>query len=139
MGIEADVPPVKLKQGVGEAVVTVLNLLLDLTMRKQKVVMRRPKFRAEAHEDDGEHVEMDEDEKNLLMDVVEEDEGLEENIESPGKEDNDDEQNAVIEATIDPHEWKIECERVAPLLKVKDENKEKGWRTQMDSIMKYKT
>lgn len=137
LGIEADVSPVKLKQGIGEAVVTILSLLLDLTMRKQRVVMRKPNFRSEAQDDEGENEEMEEDEKNLLMETnVDEDEGLEEVIESPGKEDNDEDLNAVIESTIDPHEWKIECERVAPLLKVKDDNKEKGWRTQMDSIQK---
>jgi hypothetical protein len=136
------VSPVKLKQGVGEAVVTVLNLLLDRTMKHTRMVLKRPNFKGcDSQVDESEFLELEDDEAKILIDSVEDTEegGMQEVIESPTKTNEDDEdQNAVIESNIDPHEWKIECERVGPLLKVKDVDKEKGWRTHIDGVLKYK-
>jgi len=140
LGVEAgDVSPVKLKQGVGEAVVTVLNLLLDRTLRQKHTQLRKPDFKGcDNNVDESEHIELEDDEAKILIDANEEsNEGLEEVIESPTKNNDDDDMNAVIESNIDPHEWKIECERVGPQLKVKESDKEKGgWRTQIDTILK---
>lgn len=122
LGVDADVPPVKLKQGSGDAVTTILTRLLDKTLKSRRMRFNRPNFKGESHEDDGENIELEEDDANILVESnEEEDEGMEECIESPTKgKDEDEDMNAVIESNIDPHDWKIECERIAPQLKLRD-------------------
>lgn len=137
LGIELNVPPVKLKQGAGDAVVTVLNRLLERTIQSKRIRYGRPKVRDE--DENQEFQEMFEEEGALLSEAVMEDDDLmEEQIESPTKGEDDDDQNAIIESNIDAHEWKIECERVAPQLKLRDEGKDKGWRQHIDQAKKYK-
>jgi len=46
-----------------------------------------------------------------------------------------DENVNVIESAIDPYEWKLELERVAPLLKLKSKDNLKDWRNKVTKIV----
>merc|ERR1719359_251360 len=50
---------------------------------------------------------------------------------------NDDE-HGMLEATVDPREWQLEVERVAPKLKVQVPNDSKEWRAHLEQTKSYK-
>merc|ERR1719235_2151065 len=50
---------------------------------------------------------------------------------------NDDE-HGMLEATVDPREWQLEVERVAPKLKMQMPNDSKEWRAHLEQTKAYK-
>jgi len=77
----------------------------------------------------------DSDEENYLIEGQEENEIASEVMSAiSDKELNDilnDENVQVVESQIDPYEWKLELERVAPSLKTKAKENLKDWRTKI--------
>merc|ERR1719188_2649620 len=53
-------------------------------------------------------------------------------------EDDDDDDKQVLESNIDPKEWLLEIERVAPKLKIQMPNDSKEWRTHLQQTRSYK-
>lgn len=41
--------------------------------------------------------------------------------------------NKILESTIDPNAWKVEVENVAPMLKMRIESDNKEWRTHLET------
>jgi len=84
----------------------------------------------------------DSDEENYLIEEHEENAIASEVMsEISDKELNDilnDENVQVVESQIDPYEWKLELERVAPLLKVKAKENLKDWRTKITKTQQLK-
>merc|ERR1712050_597011 len=64
------------------------------------------------------------------------DEGLADEVKKP--EDDDAEDHAVLESKIDPKEWLLEIEHVAPKLKIQLPNDSKEWRTHLQQTRGYK-
>merc|ERR1719162_1751988 len=60
----------------------------------------------------------------------------EDEVKKDGSDDEDD--HAVLEASIDPKEWLLEVERVAPKLKIQLPNDSKEWRTHLQQTRGYK-
>eukprot|EP00357_Protocruzia_adherens_P018265 CAMPEP_0114992064 /NCGR_PEP_ID=MMETSP0216-20121206/11731_1 /TAXON_ID=223996 /ORGANISM="Protocruzia adherens, Strain Boccale" /LENGTH=408 /DNA_ID=CAMNT_0002355483 /DNA_START=81 /DNA_END=1307 /DNA_ORIENTATION=+ len=146
LGIEIDFPPAKLKQGNGEGVCMVLLALCNKALKAQKFSFRPPHFK----KDEG-------DVETALEDSGDEEgaanESMEDNaIESEGEEENyadmvgnkiqeehgESHAQHAIESNIDPIEWNLECERVAPRLKYAIASDSKEWRNHLEQTKKYK-
>merc|ERR1719510_1369015 len=61
----------------------------------------------------------------------------EDEVKKPDNE-SDEENHAVLESTVDPKEWLLEVERVAPKLKIQIPNDSKEWRTHLQQTRGYK-
>jgi len=147
-------PPAKLKQGYGEAVCGVLDSLIDYVMEKRSFVFRKPVYQADGYAmdvpeaEDVEGIDVAEDEEPEAMAEDEEDEAymdvrgsaaaLSTATASASKEAEVDESAAVIEAKIDPEEWKVELERVGPKLKITLAADTKDWRSHLEQAHNHK-
>ncbi|CAM9905473.1 unnamed protein product, partial [Laminaria digitata] len=130
------------RQAYGEAVCSVLNFLTDKALAASGHVWRRPVYAAEDAAEEAEPVD-DCD----MADIVDEAEVEEEEEEqdfaeiNKAEEDEDngisDSQAAMLEAKIDPVEWKRELERVGPRLKMAASTAGKEWRGHVEHTKKH--
>ncbi|CAG9770330.1 unnamed protein product [Ceutorhynchus assimilis] len=144
MGMKVDFSAGKLKQGVGEHVVNVLDFLANAAIKKDNLILEKPK----PQEEETQETEAIEDESELNLDRVEEemiaaysDDSDEENIfhldsVKPIKRDI---QQIDLKAHIDEESWKLEVERVLPLLKVTIKNENRDWRSHLEQMKIYKS
>mmetsp|Transcript_104493 Transcript_104493/g.336987 ORF Transcript_104493/g.336987 Transcript_104493/m.336987 type:complete len:405 (+) Transcript_104493:82-1296(+) len=141
---DANIPvnavPAKLKQGCGDGVCHLLNGLF-------KEVIRQIKFEAPTYPDEGlaDEAEVDSDaeinsvcEDDLPQDGEEDDLMYQEDDVKKQGQDSDDGEHGVLEAQVDPKEWLLEVERVAPKLKIQMPNDSKEWRTHLQQTKGYK-
>ncbi|XP_018572596.1 intraflagellar transport protein 57 homolog [Anoplophora glabripennis] len=142
-GMAIDFPPNKLKQGVGEHVVYILDNLANDAIKKNNIILRKPK----PPEEKEDTVEVLDDESEINLDRVEEemiaaysDDSDEENIFHL-----DDLQRAKkevrpleLKADVNEESWKLEVERVLPQLKVTIKNDNRDWRSHLDQMKSYK-
>jgi len=125
----ADTLQAKMRAGHGEAVCVVLNLLCDGALANQgfrvgPIEYPSDVYPEEAPVDDDEEVSAD------IADTVapsaedDEDEDYQHSRAEVKKEES--KETKIIESTIDPNAWKVEVEKVAPLLKMRmdPDNKE---------------
>lgn len=140
IGVEVTGVPGKLKQGYGESVCILLHRILKEVLR-QNFEWQTPAFPDEGYaeeadvDSDAEIHSVDEDD---MLDDGEEDELMyqEQPLEKPD-EDSDDE-HQVLEGSIDPKEWLLEVERVAPKLKIQIPNDSKEWRSHLEQTTGFK-
>jgi len=144
LGIRVDMPPGKLKQGYGEGVCSVLHNLLAGVLKATEFQWGPPSFPEEALAEEAD-VDSDAeinsvDEEDLIGDGEEEDLMYTEALKDGDKEDaqSDDGDHGMLEATVDPKEWQLEVERVAPKLKVVVPDDPKEWRTHLEQTKGYK-
>ncbi|EGF81022.1 hypothetical protein BATDEDRAFT_33198 [Batrachochytrium dendrobatidis JAM81] len=136
-GIQFDYPPTKLKQGYGEAVLFSLQSLVDMAMVSTKFVFQKPIHKID---DYPEEAEVDVDAEVTTEDVedntpeVEEDEEMYMGAMQSEKVSSDTKSLAPTSIKIDPSEWKLEVERVTPMLKVQIPNDNKDWRVHIEQI-----
>ncbi|KAJ8913943.1 hypothetical protein NQ315_015180 [Exocentrus adspersus] len=142
-GMAINFPLNKLKQGVGEQVVYILDNLANDAMRKSNIILRKPK----PPEEKEDTVEVLDDESEINLDKVEEemiaaysDDSDEENIFRL-----DDFQRAKkevrpveLKSDVDEESWKLEVERVLPHLKVTIKNDNRDWRSHLEQMKSYK-
>eukprot|EP00033_Pygsuia_biforma_P002129 GCRY01002363.1.p1 GENE.GCRY01002363.1~~GCRY01002363.1.p1 ORF type:complete len:437 (+),score=137.97 GCRY01002363.1:188-1498(+) len=150
MGLQIDFPASKIKQGYGEAVCEILNQLCDLALKQRGFAFQRPVFKEEGN---GEGVE----------EVAGVEEAIEEETGYASAEDSDDDDLAKFAAPsardrppsgrqakdlrdlhgtptspavghVDPAKWKLEVERVTPLLRVKVAGDIKDWRAHTSQL-----
>lgn len=133
-------PPAKLKQGHGDAVCRVLQSLVDQALGATNFAFQKPVYPADTYNE-----EAQDDDGGDIIGVIQDDDtaGLgqqdDDNDEyvvggkpgGPGEEDVIDD-NAMIESTINPEEWKLELERVAPQLRTMVIADSKDWRSHLD-------
>eukprot|EP01012_Entosiphon_sulcatum_P018010 TRINITY_DN2275_c0_g1_i1.p2 TRINITY_DN2275_c0_g1~~TRINITY_DN2275_c0_g1_i1.p2 ORF type:complete len:417 (-),score=139.32 TRINITY_DN2275_c0_g1_i1:107-1357(-) len=130
-----DIAPGKIRQGNGPAVLHVLTILLDKAMIVQNVSVRSPEFPPDNY-----HDELDVDDgvpaDDIQDEVLSEDEGVEEFWDGNRDREGGDsaEHPSVIETHVDPEEWRMELERVTPLLKINRRADHKDWRSHLDWI-----
>merc|ERR1719188_2324071 len=141
-GIQVNAVPGKLKAGCGEPVCQVLNLLLREVIRRSQFEWGSPSYPDEGLADEAE-VDSDAEIHSVGEDEMpadgEEDDLMyqEDEVKKPDDDDGDDHQ--VLEANIDPNEWLLEVERVAPKLKIVMPNDSKEWRTHLQQTKGFKT
>ncbi|OAJ41884.1 hypothetical protein BDEG_25418 [Batrachochytrium dendrobatidis JEL423] len=124
-GIQFDYPPTKLKQGYGEAVLFSLQSLVDMAMVSTN-------YPEEAEVDVDAEVTTEDVEDNTPE--VEEDEEMYMGAMQSEKVSSDTKSLAPTSIKIDPSEWKLEVERVTPMLKVQIPNDNKDWRVHIEQI-----
>ncbi|KAG5878758.1 hypothetical protein JTB14_012128 [Gonioctena quinquepunctata] len=143
-GMVVDFPPSKLKQGVGEYVVHVLDNLANRAIKNNNIILKKPKPPEEKEEEN----EVLEDESEINLDRVEEEMMAAYSDDSDGENifrlDNLKPIKREIPATelsvnIDEEAWKIEVERVLPQLKVTIKNDNRDWRSHLDQMKAHKT
>lgn len=135
------IAPAKLKTGSGEAVCQVLAGLLHVVLRQTGFGFQAPTYPEDGMADEAE-VDSDAEIQSVGEDEMpgdgEEDDLMYQEDEMKKKEESDDEQHAVLESNIDPKEWLLEVERVAPKLKIQIPNDSKEWRTHLLQTRGYK-
>jgi len=146
LGVSVDFPPAKLKTGNGEQVIYLLYSLAEKALAKQGWVWEKPEF---TEEDEPEESVM-EDETELIIDNFDEpadeaEEEIEEDdsymqlggIQKQVEELTASKPESVLEAKVDANEWKLEVERVLPLLKVHIRTDNKDWRHHYEQMQNY--
>mmetsp|Transcript_11757 Transcript_11757/g.29055 ORF Transcript_11757/g.29055 Transcript_11757/m.29055 type:complete len:429 (+) Transcript_11757:74-1360(+) len=134
MGAPCDFPPQKLRHGYGEHCCRVLKHLVDAIPIE---------FKPAVYNDDLEYEEaaVDEDAEVVGEDVADEvgaaDVDEEEFYHGGGGGDGAGEQkkltDSILDATVEPEEWRIELERVTPQLKLQVVSDPKEWRNRLVS------
>eukprot|EP00026_Physarum_polycephalum_P009077 Phypoly_transcript_09188.p1 GENE.Phypoly_transcript_09188~~Phypoly_transcript_09188.p1 ORF type:complete len:213 (+),score=43.89 Phypoly_transcript_09188:31-639(+) len=133
MGFVTDFPPAKLKQGYGVAVCTVLNSVLDRALGAMRFSFKPPVLtNSEPVDDLGADSEMVSDvvDEAIIEDEIEDDEKYTSTSDEKPE-------MAVQESTVDPAQWRIEVERVTPMLKVHVVVDHKDWRTHLEQMQEY--
>jgi len=140
--VPPNVVPGKLKQGFGDGVCTVLHNIL------REVVRRNFEWGVPTYPDEGlaDEAEVDSDAEiqsvgeDAMAGDGEEDDLMyqEEDYKKKTNEDSDDDHHQILEANVDPKEWLLEVERVAPKLKITIPNVSKEWRTHLAQTRGYK-
>ena len=148
LGITVDFPPAKLKSGHGEHVIYLVNKLCDEALKSQMFSWKRPEYVEEEEEEEN----IVEDDAELTIDKLNDE--LAEEIEEEADEEETyldlsgmKQQNIVnefgtkpesmLESKVDVNEWKLEIERVLPLLKVHIRADNKDWRNHYEQMQQY--
>lgn len=131
--------PNRIKQGHGEAVVTILSLLVDEALSRSHVQLGSIDYSGvEKYDENAAVVDGDDDvadvdiEDNIVVDSDDEDEVYIGAATAAAARTDAVEAEAVpIKSTINADEWNLEVERVAPLLFVRPTN-ENDWRSRIE-------
>eukprot|EP00727_Mastigamoeba_balamuthi_P013021 m51a1_g8341 putative intraflagellar transport protein 57 homolog (438) ;mRNA; r:17105-18795 len=136
MGFPVDFPPNRLRQGHGEVVCGVLSSLINAALAAAGFGFEQPQHPEPPPTEDGPTAE------DALADEADEaadaDDLVDENLEA----DDDDEvpetriEHEKIGQAADPAQWKVEVERVAPLLRVHLVQDPKDWRSRTEQLKK---
>jgi len=136
--ITLDYSQAKLRAGYGEAVCVLLNLLCDNALAKEgfrmPTSMQYPDsvYPEEAPVDDDE-VSADIADTVAVVDDDDDDDDYQSSRAEAKKEET--KETRIIESSINPNDWKVEVEKVAPLLKMRLEQDNKEWRTHLEHTM----
>ena len=124
-----------MRAGHGEAVCAVLNLLCDGALANQQFRIAPIEYPTDVYPEEA-PVDDDEEVSADIADTVaptadeDEDDGYQLSRKEVKKEESKD--TKIIESTIDPNAWKVEVEKVAPLLKTRMDTDNKEWRTHLE-------
>jgi estrogen-related receptor beta like 1 len=135
--------PAKLKQGYGDGVCQVLFNLTKEVLRRTGFEWGQPSYPDEGLADEAE-VDSDAEINSVGEDEMPgegDEEDLmyqEDDVKKKTENDSDEENHAVLESTVDPKEWLLEVEKVAPKLKIQIPNDSKEWRTHLQQTRGYK-
>ena len=145
LAVAIDFAPSKLKQGYGEQALFVLDTLCDEALKAVRFEWCAPVPPREAEEEDE---EIDDDEAEVDIDRVEEDmagdysEEEEEDIvhinDVVGGQDTSVPQSerpaTIMESRTSTEDWRLEVERVAPLLKMTLKSDGRDWRSHLEAM-----
>ncbi|RZC32563.1 intraflagellar transport protein 57 -like [Asbolus verrucosus] len=142
-GIVVNFPANKLKQGVGEHVVYILDSLANKIL-SNNFAWQKP-VPPEEKTEEGEIID---DESEINLDRVEEemmaaysDDSDEENLFFINrlKVNKKEPQITEMKTNVDEESWKLELERVLPLLKITIKNENRDWRSHLEQMKQYKS
>lgn len=136
--IAVDFSSHKLKQGYGEQVCFILNVLANEVLKKEKFQWENPVVQETETEDAVDDADQVEDETEIILDKVEEEMGIY-SAESGDEEQLEDKE--VVNVTDKVHDWeawKLELERVAPALRLKIPADGRDWRARHAQMKAYK-
>ncbi|GLV33098.1 Intraflagellar transport 57 [Carabus blaptoides fortunei] len=149
LGVTVDFPPNKLKQGVGEHAIFVLDQLADAALKATSFEWQKP---TPLEEKDPE-TDIIDDEAELILDRVEEemaaaysDESDEEHIFHVddliiNKKHNKTEENNKVKSVlnnVDQESWRLELEKVLPQLKVTIKSDSRDWRSHLEQMRTHR-
>ncbi|KAJ3227347.1 Intraflagellar transport protein 57 [Clydaea vesicula] len=134
--INFDNGPNKIKQGNGEFVVQLLTMLSERALQIKKFVFQKPShktedFAEEAEVDHEAEVTTENVEEHLFLNQEDDDEDM---YVAEIKKKNEERPLTSIMPSVDSSDWKLEVERVSPLLKVQIQNDNKDWRIHLEQI-----
>ncbi|KAI5709579.1 hypothetical protein M8J75_001397 [Diaphorina citri] len=142
-------PPNKLKQGYGQHVIYILDAVADRGLKQNKFNFKRPQPPKEVTteevivEDDSELL-LEKIEEEMVAEISSEDEDALMNIEDLHRmnnisfQDSSSKPDHVLESNVDETEWRLEVERVLPLLRVTLKSDTRDWRSHLDQIRSHK-
>ncbi|XP_020602976.1 intraflagellar transport protein 57 homolog [Orbicella faveolata] len=150
LGVPADFPPGKLKTGSGEQICYVIDKLADEALKTRKFAWQKPQhaqedFEEETMEDDEAELTLNKVEEEMMDEVEEEIEEDDSYLDLAGMKQqsqmnemvDSSKPDSVMESTTDAAEWKLEVERVLPLLKVHIRTDNKDWRTHYEQMQQH--
>jgi len=140
--IQVNAVPAKLKLGCGDGVCQLLHTFFKEVLTQTKFKWGVPSYPDEGMADEAE-VDSDAEIHSVDEDAMpggdgEEDDLMYQEDEIKKGDDSDEGEHGVLEANIDPKEWLLEVERVAPKLKIQMPNDSKEWRTHLSQTRGYK-
>ncbi|XP_015602420.1 intraflagellar transport protein 57 homolog [Cephus cinctus] len=150
IGVSVEFPPNKLKQGVGEHAVYVLDSLADeaLTLLKFKwkkieIPPDDPTPEPEIEDDDAELI-LEKVEEEMMAEYEEEDEEdvlhVDDITKLYGRNMYDVQKpEHILESKTDTEEWRLELERVLPQLKVTIKTDSRDWRAHLDQMKQHRS
>lgn len=132
----------KLKQGYGEQVCYILNVLADEALKVENFDWKKPVININDAEETVDDVDQIEDETEILLDKVEEEMAIY-SEESEGEDygntdDRVEGKDSLIDKVHDWEAWKLELERVAPALRLKISADGRDWRARHSQMRTYK-
>ncbi|XP_008217705.1 intraflagellar transport protein 57 homolog [Nasonia vitripennis] len=145
---EIEVPvefsPNKLKQGVGEHAVYVLDKFADYALKVSKFKWKKVQIppdetvlEPEIEEDDAELI-LEKVEEEMLAEYDDDDDDVihVDDITKLYKEVSSSSQkpDKILESTVDAEEWKLELERVEPMLKLNTNADDRDWREHLNQM-----
>ncbi|KAI8894340.1 intra-flagellar transport protein 57 [Globomyces pollinis-pini] len=135
LGIPFEFGPSKLKQGYGEGCIYILQCLVDMAIIHQKIVFHSPIHKVDDYPEEAE-VDYDAEVTTETVEGVEanpeDDEMFMDTLNLNRKSESID--LSVIAPKTDPAEWRLEVERIAPLLKLQLPNDNKDWRLHLQQM-----
>ncbi|KAJ3072594.1 Intraflagellar transport protein 57 [Podochytrium sp. JEL0797] len=137
MGIPFEYGPHKLKQGYGEAVIFAIQSVIDKVVTSSGFVFQKPTHKVddypdEAEVDDDAEVTTENIEENFHHEE-EEEEAYVEGVRTRGKSETP-KPALPARPKVDQADWKLEVERVAPLIRVQISNDNKDWRIHVEQM-----
>nr|XP_021187421.2 intraflagellar transport protein 57 homolog [Helicoverpa armigera] len=137
--IAVDFSSHKLKQGYGEQVCYVLNVLADEVLKVEGFEWQKPIVDIAEPEEATDDIDQVEDETEILLDKVEEEMAIysgesEEEFDGEEKE----EKESLVKKVHDWEAWKLELERVAPALRLKISADGRDWRARHSQMRTYR-
>lgn len=135
--ITVDFSSHKLKQGYGEQVCYILNVLADEALKKIDFEWQKPIVDMPDPEESPDDVDQVEDETEIFLDKVEEEMAIysgesDEEFNGEGPE------STVVKKVHDWEAWKLELERVAPALRLKISADGRDWRARHSQMRTYR-
>ncbi|XP_063975472.1 intraflagellar transport protein 57 homolog [Diachasmimorpha longicaudata] len=147
--VSIEFPPNKLKQGVGEHAIYVLDHLADQAIKVSGFKWKKPEI---TPDDPNQEPEIEEDEAELILEKVEEEMMAEYDEEDDDVLHIDDitklygaamddvqKPENILESQTDTEEWKMELERVLPQLKVTIKTDSRDWRAHLEQMKQLRT
>ncbi|XP_068623217.1 intraflagellar transport protein 57 homolog [Battus philenor] len=127
----------KLKQGYGDQVCYILNVLANEALKKENFEWEKPVVDILDPEESNEDVDQIEDETEIFLDKVEEE--MIDYSDDSGEENKEEKASIKSVNTVhDWEEWKLELERVAPALRLKVSADGRDWRARLAQMETYK-
>ena len=158
LGFSADFQPAKLKLGYGVPVLSVLEFVVQKALQSRAIRVEKPVYHAttnssNARQDDviEEDLDANASEDDLELDDDDDDDIMyndlmKGNSGGRGGDDDDDGNDSrkesvsnleVLESQVDPAEWKLELERVTPMLRFKSALAFKEWMSHLEQTRKH--
>ncbi|XP_004925430.2 intraflagellar transport protein 57 homolog [Bombyx mori] len=136
--VNVDFSSHKLKQGWGDQVCSILNILADEALKKENFEWQKPVVDIPESEESVDDIDQVEDETEILLDKVEDEMPIYSD-ESEGDINADEKEPSNIAQKVHDWEaWKLELERVAPALRLKISADGRDWRARHAQMRSYK-
>ncbi|CAH2088060.1 unnamed protein product [Euphydryas editha] len=138
--IAVDFSSHKLKQGYGDQVCYILNVLADEAMKTENFEWQKPIVDIPDTEESPDDLDQVEDETEITLDKIEEEMAIY-SEESEGEDYGDVEEKEQSNITHKVHDWeawKLELERVAPALRLKISADGRDWRARHAQMRTYR-
>ncbi|KAJ3272083.1 Intraflagellar transport protein 57 [Terramyces sp. JEL0728] len=132
LGIPFEYGPQKLRQAYGDACLYVLQSLADIALSQRKIAFQQPIHKVDDYPEEAE-VDYDAEVTTETVEEVEANQEEDENFMDTQIARKQEAQPQQLPKT-DPAEWRLEVERVTPLLKVVIPNDNKDWRLHLQQM-----